>query len=136
MTRIYAPEDGVHMGLQGMINEVVQNVRLRCRRRRADGVEQAQAGCGPATSACSPASSTCWKTARAGSEEAAAQGRCRGDRAGSRHHRYRRRRQVLADRRTVRRFRLDQEDTVKIGLISIDPSRKPPAARCSATASA
>jgi methylmalonyl-CoA mutase len=32
VTRIYAPEDGVQMGLQGMINDLVQQCGFRCRR--------------------------------------------------------------------------------------------------------
>ena len=51
VTRIYAPEDGVKMGLQGMINEVVQKsdfdvAAKACRRRTGTGWLRA------ATSAC------------------------------------------------------------------------------------
>jgi len=36
----------------------------------------------------------------------------------------------------VLRLRLDQNDALKVGIVSIDPSRKRTAAPCSATASA
>jgi methylmalonyl-CoA mutase len=39
-------------------------------------------------------------------------------------HRHRRRGQELAHRRIVRRFRRDQQDRLRIAIISIDPSRR------------
>ena len=44
VTRIYAPEDGVHMGLQGMINEVVQNADYDVADQGVPTAEQALAG--------------------------------------------------------------------------------------------
>ena len=137
VTRIYAPEDGVHMGLQGMINEVVQQsdfdlAAAACRRRagagRLEGRRQAAAG---------PRHHAARKRCRAGAQGARAQGRGRVERAGARHYRHRRRRQVVADRRNRAplpprsgRHGEDRPD--------LDRSRRAsaPAALCSATASA
>ena len=41
-----------------------------------------------------------------------------------RHHRHRRGRQIVPDRRLIRRLRLDQNDALRVAVISIDPSRR------------
>src|SRR5574343_36806 len=97
VTRIYAPEDGVHMGLQGMINEVVQNADYDVADQGVPTPEQALAGLKAAAELATPVLGI---TGTGGAGKSS-----------------------LTDE-LVRRFRLDQNDSVKIGLVSIDPSRK------------
>lgn len=125
VTRIYAPEDGVHMGLQGMINEVVEKsdfdlasegvpkadkvlegLRAGDRRLLARVITLLENGAAPALkepllkAAAETSIPVLGITGTGGAGKSS-----------------------LTDE-LVRRFRLDQEDSVKIGLISIDPSRK------------
>ena len=125
VTRIYAPEDGVHMGLQGMINEVVQHADYDV---AADGVpsaEQVLAGLKAGDKRVLSRVITLLENGVAPDLKepilkAAAEltvpvlGITGTGGAGK---------SSLTDE-LVRRFRLDQNDSVKIGLISIDPSRK------------
>ena len=102
VTRIYSPEDGERMGLQGMINDVVQQSDFD-RRRRGHAGRRAGAG-----RSAGGRQARCWRALItllengdcAGAQGADAQGGRGVDRARARHHRHRRRRQVLADRRT------------------------------------
>lgn len=125
VTRIYAPEDGVHMGLQGMINEVVEQsdydlagegipkadkvlegLRAGDRRLLARVITLLENGAAPTLK------EPLLKAAAATSIPVLGITGTGGAGKSS-----------LTDE-LVRRFRLDQEDSVKIGLISIDPSRK------------
>ncbi len=125
VTRIYAPEDGVHMGLQGMINEVVQHADYDV---AVDGVptpEQALAGLQAGDKRLLARIITLLENGEApalkepllkaaAALETPVLGITGTGGAGK---------SSLTDE-IVRRFRLDQGDSVKIGLISIDPSRK------------
>ncbi len=125
VSRIYAPEDGVHMGLQGMINDVVQQsdydlagegiptpeqvlagLKAGDRRLLARVITLLENGAAPALK--EPLLKAAAET------EIPVLGITGTGGAGK---------SSLTDE-LVRRFRLDQEDSVKIGLISIDPSRK------------
>ena len=123
--RIYAPEDGVHMGLQGMINEVVQNADYDVADQGVPTAEQALAGLRAGDKRLLSRIITLLENGEAPALKepllkAAAElatpvlGITGTGGAGK---------SSLTDE-LVRRFRLDQGDTVKIGLISIDPSRK------------
>ena len=125
VTRIYAPEDGVHMGLQGMINEVVQQSDFDLAAEGVATAEQVLAGLRAGDKRLLARLITLLENGAApGLKEpllkaAAAQtvpvlGITGTGGAGK---------SSLTDE-LVRRFRLDQSDSVKIGLISIDPSRK------------
>ncbi len=125
VSRIYAPEDGVHMGLQGMINDLVQQsdfdvaapglpatdkvlegLRAGDRRLLARVITVLENGSAPALkepllkAAAAVAVPVLGITGTGGAGKSS-----------------------LTDE-IVRRFRLDQSDAVRIGLISIDPSRK------------
>ncbi len=125
VSRIYAPEDGVHMGLQGMINDLVEQsdfdvggqglaapdkvlegLKAGDRRLLARVITILENGAAPAlkepllTAAAAVAVPVLGITGTGGAGKSS-----------------------LTDE-IVRRFRLDQGDTVRIGLISIDPSRK------------
>ncbi len=125
VTRIYAPEDGVHMGLQGMINEVVQQSDFDLAAAGVPGAEQVLAGLKAGDKRLLARVITLLENGAAPALKepvlkAAAEldvpvlGITGTGGAGK---------SSLTDE-IVRRFRLDQGDTVKIGLISIDPSRK------------
>ncbi len=125
VTRIYAPEDGVHMGLQGMINEVVQHADYDLADRGVPTAERALAGLKAGDKRLLARVITLLENGSAPALrepllKAAAElnvpvlGITGTGGAGK---------SSLTDE-IVRRFRLDQGDTVKIGLISIDPSRK------------
>ncbi|MGB8250948.1 MAG: cobalamin-dependent protein, partial [Azonexus sp.] len=125
VTRIYAPEDGVHMGLQGMINEVVQQSDFDLATAGASNAEQALSGLRAGDKRLLARLITLLENGAApGLKEpllkaAAARtvpvlGITGTGGAGK---------SSLTDE-LVRRFRLDQSDALKIGLISIDPSRK------------
>ena len=117
VTRIYSPEDGGSMGLQGMINEVVQQRRLRSgRSRRADSraaLAGLKAGDKRLLARVITALENGVGTGRSGSRllKAAAElnvpvlGITGTGGAGK---------SSLTDE-MIRRFRLDQGDTVKIG---------------------
>ena len=125
VSRIYAPEDGVHMGLQGMINDLVQQsdfdvaahglpatekvldgLRAGDRRLLARVITVLENGAAPSLkepllkAAAAVAVPVLGITGTGGAGKSS-----------------------LTDE-LVRRFHLDQDDTVRIGLISIDPSRK------------
>ncbi len=125
VTRIYAPEDGVQMGLQGMINEVVQNADYDVVDAGVPSAEQALAGLRAGDKRLLSRIITLLENGSAPALKepllkAAAElnvpvlGITGTGGAGK---------SSLTDE-LVRRFRLDQGDTVKIGLVSIDPSRK------------
>jgi len=125
VTRIYAPEDGVHLGLQGMINEVVQHSDYDLAAEGVPGVEQVLAGLKAGDKRLLARVITLLENGEAPALKdpllkAAAEmsvpvlGITGTGGAGK---------SSLTDE-IVRRFRLDQSDSVKIGLISIDPSRK------------
>ena len=118
VTRIYSPEDGAKMGLQGMINELVEqsdlaltgdialdDLRRGDRRLLARAItllENQPAGAlaqAIRTSAVPP-TPTLGITGTGGAGKSS-----------------------LTDE-LIRRFRLDQEDRLRIAIISIDPSRK------------
>jgi methylmalonyl-CoA mutase len=125
VSRIYAPEDGVHMGLQGMINDLVQQsdfdvgaqgmpatekvldgLRAGDRRLLSRVITVLENGAAPGLkepllkAAAAVAVPVLGITGTGGAGKSS-----------------------LTDE-IVRRFRLDQSDAVRIGLISIDPSRK------------
>ena len=125
VTRIYAPEDGVVMGLQGMINDVVEKSDFDLAAEGIPGIEQVLSGLkagdrrllarvisllenGAAPDLKEP-------LLKAAAETSIPVLGITGTGGAGK--------SSLTDE-IVRRFRLDQEDTVKIGLISIDPSRK------------
>ena len=125
VTRIYAPEDGVHMGLQGMINEVVEHSDYDVADQGVPGVEQVLAGLRAGDRRLLARVITLLENGSAPQLKepllkAAAEttipvlGITGTGGAGK---------SSLTDE-IVRRFRLDQGDTVNIGIVSIDPSRK------------
>ncbi len=125
VTRIYAPEDGVQMGLQGMINEVVQKSDFDVAAEGVPTADQVLAGLKAGDKRLLARVITLLENGAAPElkehllKAAAATtvpvlGITGTGGAGK---------SSLTDE-IVRRFRLDQEDSVKIGLISIDPSRK------------
>ncbi len=125
VTRIYAPEDGVKMGLQGMINDLVQQSDFDVGAAGVPTSEQVLAGLQAGDKRLLARVITLLENGAApGLKEpllkAAAAltvpvlGITGTGGAGK---------SSLTDE-LVRRFRLDQNDAVKIGLISIDPSRK------------
>ncbi len=118
VTRIYSPEDGARMGLQGMINDVVAQCDFALpatvglddlvggdRRRLARAITQLENDpAGPFAralhEAAVPPTPTLGVTGTGGAGKSS-----------------------LVDE-LVRRFRFDQEDRLRIAIISIDPSRK------------
>jgi methylmalonyl-CoA mutase len=118
VTRVYSPEDGAKLGLQGMINDVVSasdfdlaaNVTLDDlkggdRRKLARAITQLENDPeGPLAQAIRsravPPAPTLGITGTGGAGKSS-----------------------LTDE-LIRRFRLDQEDALKIAIVSIDPSRK------------
>jgi len=125
VTRIYAPEDGVLMGLQGMINEVVQLSDFDLAAAGVPRAEQVLAGLKAGDKRLLARVITLLENGaapelkgpvlKAAAElEVPVLGITGTGGAGK---------SSLTDE-IVRRFRLDQEDSVKVGLISIDPSRK------------
>ncbi|MDR0775819.1 MAG: methylmalonyl-CoA mutase family protein [Azonexus sp.] len=125
VSRIYAPEDGVHMGLQGMINEVVEQSDYDVAGQGVPSAEQALAGLKAGDRRLLARIITLLENGSAPQlkepllKAAAALtvpvlGITGTGGAGK---------SSLTDE-LVRRFRLDQNDTVKIGIVSIDPSRK------------
>ncbi len=125
VTRIYAPEDGVHMGLQGMINEVVQHADYDVADQGVPSAEQALAGLQAGDKRLLSRIITLLENGEApalkepllkaaAALETPVLGITGTGGAGK---------SSLTDE-LVRRFRLDQDDSVKIGIVSIDPSRK------------
>ncbi|HEX9194693.1 MAG TPA: fused isobutyryl-CoA mutase/GTPase IcmF, partial [Azonexus sp.] len=125
VTRIYAPEDGVHMGLQGMINEVVQLSDFDLAAAGVPRAEQVLAGLKAGDKRLLARVITLLENGaapelkepvlKAAAESAIPVLGITGTGGAGK--------SSLTDE-IVRRFRLDQEDSVKVGLISIDPSRK------------
>ncbi len=125
VTRIYAPEDGVHMGLQGMINDVVQKSDYDLAAEGVPSAEQVLAGLKAGDKRLLSRVITLLENGaapalkepllKAASQTAIPVLGITGTGGAGK--------SSLTDE-IVRRFRLDQEDSVKIGLISIDPSRK------------
>ncbi|MDZ4316790.1 MAG: fused isobutyryl-CoA mutase/GTPase IcmF [Azonexus sp.] len=125
VSRIYAPEDGVKMGLQGMINDLVQQSDFDVGASGIPASEQVLAGLQAGDRRLLARVITLLENGAApGLKEpllkAAAAltvpvlGITGTGGAGK---------SSLTDE-LIRRFRLDQNDAVKIGLVSIDPSRK------------
>jgi len=125
VTRIYAPEDGVQMGLQGMINEVVEHSDYDVADQGVPSAEQVLAGLRAGDRRLLARVITLLENGSAPQLKepllkAAAEttipvlGITGTGGAGK---------SSLTDE-IVRRFRLDQGDTVNIGIVSIDPSRK------------
>jgi len=125
VTRIYAPEDGVQMGLQGMINDLVQHcdfdvgaeglppadkvldgLRGGDKRLLARVITQLENGAAPGLKETLLAAAATMAVPVLGITGTGGAGKS-----------------SLTDE-LIRRFRLDQGDAVKIALISIDPSRK------------
>ena len=124
VTRIYAPEDGVRMGLQGMINDVVQQsdfaltdelgsvdgvlaaLRSGDRRKLARVITLLENGSAPALKEPLLKAAALLEVPVLGITGTGGAGKS-----------------SLTDE-LVRRFRLDQEDGLKVGIVSIDPSRK------------
>lgn len=124
VTRIYAPEDGVHMGLQGMINEVVKHADFSLDdadvspeqmitalqagdlRKLARVITLLENGTAPQLKEPILQAAAVLTVPVLGITGTGGAGKS-----------------SLTDE-LVRRFRLDQDNQVKIGLISIDPSRK------------
>ena len=125
VTRIYAPEDGVHMGLQGMINEVVQKSDFDVAAEGVPTPEQVLAGLKAGDKRLLARVITLLENnaapelkehlLKAAANTAVPVLGITGTGGAGK--------SSLTDE-IVRRFRLDQEDSVKIGLVSIDPSRK------------
>ena len=125
VTRIYAPEDGVHMGLQGMINDVVEKSDFDLASDGVPAPDKVLAGLAAGDKRLLARVITLLENGAAPElkepllKAAAATtvpvlGITGTGGAGK---------SSLTDE-IVRRFRLDQEDRVKIALVSIDPSRK------------
>ena len=126
VTRIYTPENGQNMGLQGMINEVVQLADTDLAPLAPQGKEEVLAALKSGDRRMLARIITSLENGaypealrQAIKEAASAQkipvlGITGTGGAGK---------SSLTDE-LVRRFRLDQEDTLKLAIISIDPSRK------------
>jgi len=126
VSRIYSPEDGAKMGLQGMINEVVEqadfDLTTVAPKKAAEVLKLLAGGNRRALAQLITAleNDGCSEEVKKALLEAAAKRRVptlgitgTGGAGKS----------SLTDE-LVRRFRLDQNDSVKIAIISIDPSRK------------
>jgi methylmalonyl-CoA mutase len=118
VTRVYSPEDGALMGLQGMINDVVArsdftldgevsvgDLKSGDRRKLARAITLLENN---------PDGPLAQAVRQAGVPPCLTLGITGTGGAGK---------SSLTDE-LIRRFRLDQEDTLKIAIISIDPSRK------------
>ncbi|QEL63813.1 methylmalonyl-CoA mutase [Oryzomicrobium terrae] len=126
VTRIYSPGDGQSLGLQGMINEVVETSDYDLTTAAPQGVEAVLAGLRSGDRRTLAKVITALENGAYGDDvktalrEAAAQtatptlGITGTGGAGK---------SSLTDE-LVRRFRLDQDDRLKLGIVSIDPSRK------------
>ena len=126
VTRIYSPEDGATIGLQGMINDVVQksdfDLTGEAPKSAAEVLKQLAAGNRRSLARLITAleNGACSDDIKQALKDAAAKvkvptlGITGTGGAGK---------SSLTDE-LVRRFRLDQEDKLKIAIVSIDPSRK------------
>ena len=130
VARIYSPEDGQRMGLAGMIGEMVMRcdkdlTALRAQRHRGhSGPRRDAAG------ARWPSSSPRWRTNRQQAKTARRWSRQYGRRQLQKRYRCwaspapaARASQSLTDE-LIRRLRLDQDDSLRVAVISIDPSRR------------
>ncbi len=126
VSRIYSPEDGQRMGLQGMINEVVEMTDADVTHLAPQSPEEVLAGLESGNRRVLARVITCLEN-KVYPEDL---GRCIKEAAEHR------KTPVLGITGTggagkssltdelVRRFRLDQDDRLKLAIISIDPSRK------------
>ena len=125
VTRIYSPEDGQRMGLAGMIGEMVMRCDLDLREHTPRGIEALRGGPGPAWRALAQTitaleNGTAHAALKAALHSAAQDARTpvlgitgTGGAGKS----------SLTDE-LVRRIRLDQDDRLRIAVVSIDPSRR------------
>jgi len=126
VTRIYSPEDGATIGLQGMINDVVErsdfDLTQAAPKTADEMLKQLASGNRRALAKIITAleNGACGDDVKKALKDAAAKvktptlGITGTGGAGK---------SSLTDE-VVRRFRLDQEDRLKIAIVSIDPSRK------------
>ena len=126
VARIFSPEDGAKLGLQGMINEIVAACDVDLARQNVPALEQVATGELPQKLVALARLITALEAealpakvredlhARAAKAHAPALGITGTGGAGK---------SSLSDE-LLRRFRLDQEDRLKIAIISIDPSRR------------
>ncbi len=126
VTRIFSPEDGAKLGLQGMINEIVAACDVDISRQNVPTLEQVATGDMPRKvvalarlitaleAGTLPAAARKDLHARAATTRAPALGITGTGGAGK---------SSLTDE-LIRRFRLDQDDKLRIAIISIDPSRR------------
>ena len=122
VAHLYSVEDGQKMGLQGMINDMVARCDLDLAHRAAEDIKPLQSGDRRVLSQVVTAlenggwGETVRKTLRDAAAASATPvlGITGTGGAGK---------SSLTDE-LIRRFRLDQRDSLKIGVISIDPSRK------------
>ena len=134
VARIYTPEDGQKMGLQGMINDMLARCDFDPSQHAPKDAKALFAGDRRALAQIITAlelnvldgklKSQIQERAKASSCPALGVTGTGGAGKSS-----------LTDE-LVRRFRIDQADRLKIAVISVDPTRRKTAARCSATASA
>ena len=132
---IYSPEDGARLGLRGMIDEVL----AACDFDPCAGLSTRRVldGLAPATGGFWPGPSRLWRTVRRRPSWGGAAGRGgRIDGARPGRHGYRRAGKSSLTDELVRRLRLDQDDRLRIAVISVDPTRRRTGGRSSATASA
>ena len=126
VTRIFSPEDGARLGLQGMINEIVAACDVDLSHQDVPALEQVAAGDRKAKLVALARLITALEAdalpkevkeelhARAATLKVPALGITGTGGAGK---------SSLTDE-LVRRFRLDQDDNLKLAIISIDPSRR------------
>ncbi|MBK7470346.1 MAG: cobalamin-dependent protein [Betaproteobacteria bacterium] len=126
VTRIFSPEDGAKLGLQGMINEIVTACDVDLARQDVPALERVASGDMPRRlvalarlitaleAGTMPAAARDDLHARAAKSGALAVGITGTGGAGK---------SSLTDE-LIRRFRLDQGDKLRIAIISIDPSRR------------
>ena len=126
VARIFSPEDGAKLGLQGMINEIVTACDVDLARQDVPALERVASGDMPRRlvalarlitaleAGTMPAAARDDLHARAAKSGALAVGITGTGGAGK---------SSLTDE-LIRRFRLDQGDKLRIAIISIDPSRR------------
>jgi methylmalonyl-CoA mutase len=122
VTRIYSPEDGARMGLQGMINDMIQRCDEDLSRHAPKDLKAVKAGDRRALARLITALEAGAADSRlretlvkeADTRKAAALGITGTGGAGK---------SSLTDE-LIRRFRLDQEDRLHIAVLAVDPSRR------------
>jgi methylmalonyl-CoA mutase len=125
VTRVYSPQDGQSMGLQGMINEVVATCDVDLSTLAPQDADEVLAALKGGDRRRLAQIITALENGACGS--AAQEDRARGERAqgaDAGHHRHRRCRQVVTDRRAGTTLPARPGDAIKLAIISIDPSRK------------